>query len=289
MKKLILLLGIAAVMCSQITASAQSYKIWDLSKLSKHLSGQSASEFVVVSDDVLSDKALVDAYEDCLKQFSIIEGGGLTADVKGIYEKVKDKALGGKTWLRVEHMGNGYFMVSNDDKKWGIMNGNGDITVPLEYKFTDRDVERKLVSAKNDAGVCALMTFDGEKITDFKYYGINMYYGDLPCFIAMDKGGNYMILTLEGKEVSSAYYEMEAIKVDGKWFARVANKAKQYGLLTMEGKLAISLKYRSISKVNELDYGGEEDKDWIGGFVGTTTIDLYDPETLKMVKSIKQN
>ncbi len=136
---------------------------------------------------------------------------------------------------------NNYIVKLGD--RFGVIDGNEKVLVPIEYlEFASYPLSDGSYLARNKAGKYGFMTINGKVTLPFEYDNLTKSNNDK--IISVQKGKCGLVNISSGAPIEIATCDYDAIKVDTKVF--IVEKAKQFGLMDMYGKLITAIEFDSI-------------------------------------------
>ncbi len=167
--------------------------------------------------------------------------------VEYLYVDLECKEICYQRFDSAEPFKEGFACVRNGGK-WGYVNREGEITIPLIYDHVSSFNEGcASVRLNNVSGV---INYDGEEVVPFKYDNVEEFHGGVA---SVKIGKEWGLVDKNGEEIAPPkYFEVETCDSG---VIVVSEKEGTYGLMNAYGELVTPLKYRFI----------DLESDWIDG------------------------
>lgn len=142
--------------------------------------------------------------------------------------------------------------------KWGIVDCNGEILIPINYSKIVRS--DKGFTIFNESRKAAWYDLESNTVSNFDFYDI-VRDGKLLCY--KNKKGKYGWMTLKGISVIEPLYEEVTLFGDGdEAFAKMKRKAKEWGVINKDGEWVIGPRYANVTTTDKYPIVGNAHKEY---------------------------
>lgn len=163
---------------------------------------------------------------------------------------------------------NDRFIIRSYNRQEGLINGNGNVFIPLEYDYVGNiDRSDKFYEVKNKNGLNGIYDYNGNKILDevYSFYTVN----DEVIFAA--KGDESFIIdlnnltkTIKLETGTKLIYTVRHYSYEQKYFYQIVSKDHLYGVLNFKNEFVIPLIYDEIKSSQNWEYFVVKDSDKYG-------------------------
>lgn len=169
-------------------------------------------------------------------------------DKVGLYEPTVGLTVpciydgGIKTSHSVEHDS---YMPAQIGKKYGVLNPNGKLVVPVEYD--EIDVNDNFICAKKD-GKCGVLTLEGEVLVPFEYKNVTRFYEDHALYSKGEWNADmsYGILFAEGDEAplpDNLSVDVSSDGISSGMFPVQDKQTKKWGYMKVDGDIVVPIEH----------------------------------------------
>lgn len=139
--KRLLFAVVSLCVCLQINAQDE-YEAFAISEFAYYMSGDDSQCYAILKKDFMQTEEFVKLFSavmECYAEYGATQKASPKA--KGVMDKVKSYALGGRVFARVTPFKDGTFGVvdypfidgSGNREKWGLLDERGKLTIPFAY------------------------------------------------------------------------------------------------------------------------------------------------------------
>ena len=143
-------------------------------------------------------------------------------------------------------------------EKWGIVDCNGEILIPIKYpKITRHD---KGFTIFNDSRKAAWYDLESNTVSSFDFYDI-VRDGNMLCY--KNKKGKYGWMTMKGVEVIEPVYdEVTLFGKENMTFVKMKRRSKEWGIINKKSEWIVGPRYANVSQTDKYPVIGNEYKEY---------------------------
>lgn len=147
---------------------------------------------------------------------------------------------------------------SKGKEKWGVVDRNGDILIPIKYPKIKR--HDKGFTIYNDSRKAAWYDLESNTVSSFDFYEI-VRDGNLLCY--KNKKGKYGWMTLKGVEVIAPVYD--EVTLFGKHdmtFVKMRRRAKEWGVINKKSEWVLGPRFANVEQTDKYPIVGNDYKEY---------------------------